>query len=139
MIAAQVNGYAAVSMARSRTVDGFPVTVAEVFWMGGGVGVGAASFAGSGTIIVVRLPRHLPAPIDSFELRTAQADGRIPPWTIVGAELYAVVAERAFKAFSATARPEPPTPRPLSLKRAELQVDRVLAIAALLPLEPVEP
>ncbi len=69
-------------------------------------------------------------------LRAAQAVDRIPPWTVVGVELYAVVAERPFQAFSATARrPEPPKPRPLSWKRTGPQIARVLAITALLPLE----
>ena len=136
VVAAEVHGYTQVRGAKSRTVGGFPVIVADVFWMGGGVGVGAASFSGSGTIIVVTLPRQVPAPIDTPELRAAQADGRIPPWTIVGTDLYAVVDERPFKAYSATARPEPPKPRPLSRKRTEQQIARVLAITSLLPLRP---
>jgi hypothetical protein len=121
-------GLAQVRFAKDRVVRGFPVSVVEAFWVDGGVGGAATAFSGSGTIVVVRLPRpHPPLP-----------DTRPGYPSLAGDELYAVVEERPFPAYSATRRQRPPRFRPISLADVPAQVERVLAVVDSLGPPPAE-
>jgi hypothetical protein len=112
-------GVVEVRFAKSRMIRDFPVTVIEAFWVGGGMGNAATSFAGLGTIIVVRLPHSYPP---------AGVRDRMPTWTILGTELYSVVADRPFTAVSGNRTKQPPPSRPLPLALVPAAVDRVIAV-----------
>jgi hypothetical protein len=119
------HGLVQVRFAKSNVVNGFPVTLVEAFWVGGGMDGSASSFSGYGTIIVVRLP-----------VGSVRPDSSPPGTRISGDDLYVVVAERPFAAFSATGPRKPPPFHPMPLGRVPEHTDWVLAVVDRLGIRP---
>jgi len=110
------SGEALVKRAWTHEVDGYPVTAGEVGWSGGAFAGAVLLREGRGIFVVVRLP--LPAPpmamrlpyefvgdsqrLNQPALRQAYLDGKIPPWTARGDEMFTIESQDAWITPDAT-------------------------------------